>query len=134
MVPSAFVRLDRLPLKDSNKVDVAALPAPQSLVGADEFVPPRNDDERQIAEIWKDLLGVEQAGVNDNFFELGGHSLLVTRMISRIRSDLGANLSIRQVFRTPALGDLAVSVASARQAADGDDDNIVARPRAGRPA
>nr|WP_176422073.1 non-ribosomal peptide synthetase [Bradyrhizobium sp. 2S1]MCK7664908.1 non-ribosomal peptide synthetase [Bradyrhizobium sp. 2S1] len=136
MAPSAFVRLDRLPLKDSNKVDMAALPAPSAAIRSDDFVAASTDDERKLADIWKDLLGLPQAGARDNFFELGGHSLLVTRLISRIRAEMGANLSIRQVFRTPVLGDLAMAVQSARQTSgnDRDDDIVVRRRASGRSA
>lgn len=130
MIPSAFVRMERLPLKDSNKVNVAALPAPSATSSRSGFVAPRTPDEARLAEIWKDLLGIQQAGARDNFFELGGHSLLVTRLIARIRAEIGVVLSIRQVFRTPVLDELAAAIQAARQAVDKElDDEIVARPR-----
>ncbi|MEW6642394.1 MAG: amino acid adenylation domain-containing protein [Pseudomonadota bacterium] len=131
MIPSAFVRMDRLPLKDSNKVNVAALPAPSGASSRSGiFIPPRTADESRLAEIWKDLLGIQQAGARDNFFELGGHSLLVTRLIARIRAEMGVVLSIRQIFRTPILDELAAAIQTARRVADTEpDDEIVARPR-----
>ena len=129
MIPSAIVRLDRLPLKDSNKVDMAALTPPTLVTGTDTYVAPDSDDERRLAAIWIDLLGIQQAGLRDNFFELGGHSLLVTRLISRIRAEMGVTLAIKQVFRAPLLGELAAVIQAARGSDDGDDDIILRRAR-----
>jgi amino acid adenylation domain-containing protein len=131
MIPSAFVWMERLPLKDSNKVDIPALPPPsEASLRSGIFVPPSTADECRLAEIWKDLLGVAQAGVRDNFFELGGHSLLVTRLIARIRAEMGAVLSIRDVFRSPILGELAIVIQEARRTFDDEpDDEIIVRTR-----
>ena len=59
-----------------------------------EYVAPRNEIEQAIAGIWQSLLGVEKTGIHDNFFEAGGHSLLATRVVSAIRKQLNAELSI----------------------------------------
>ena len=87
MVPSNFVILEKLPLTPNGKVDRRALPAPDANRTNIEgiVVAPRNSIEEVIAEIWKQVLGIEQVGINHNFFELGGHSLLATQVISRLR-------------------------------------------------
>ncbi len=64
------------------------------------FVPPRGPLENRLAHIWSELLGLERIGVNDNFFDLGGHSLLGMQVLSRIRKDLGVELSPRLFFTT----------------------------------
>ena len=86
MAPSAFVILDRLPTTPNGKVDRKALPAPERISTArgDGYTAPRNDMERQIAEIWAETLGVGRVSVEDDFFELGGHSLLVVSLSSRL--------------------------------------------------
>ncbi|WP_032607843.1 AMP-binding enzyme, partial [Pseudomonas syringae] len=76
MLPSAFVILDALPLTPNRKLDRKALPAPQAEAFASrEHVEPQGDTEMALAQIWQNLLNLEQVGRHDQFFELGGHSL-----------------------------------------------------------
>src|SRR6185369_14292342 len=76
MVPAAFVTVPSLPLSPTGKVDRAALAArPVERPAAASYKPPGDDIERQIAEIWQEVLGLARVGVEDNFFDLGGHSL-----------------------------------------------------------
>ncbi|BAY65339.1 amino acid adenylation domain-containing protein [Calothrix brevissima NIES-22] len=113
MVPSAFVKLKSLPLTANGKIDREKLPAPEQIASelVATFVAPRNQTENAIAQIWREILGVERVGIYDGFFELGGHSLLATQIISRIRQTLQVELSLRQFFDTPTVADLAVMVA-----------------------
>ncbi|HVG44860.1 MAG TPA: amino acid adenylation domain-containing protein, partial [Longimicrobium sp.] len=86
MVPAAYVRLEALPLTPNGKLDRKALPAPEGDAFARRgYEAPVGETEQALAEIWSELLGVEQAGRWDHFFELGGHSLLAVRVISRVR-------------------------------------------------
>lgn len=112
MMPSVFVPLDSLPHLPNGKVDIKALPAPEKIISVSaNFVAPRTPIEEAIAQIWSEILGVEQVGVHDGFFELGGHSLLATQVISRIRQSLQIELPLRQFFDAPTVADLAVMVA-----------------------
>jgi amino acid adenylation domain-containing protein len=109
MVPAAFVCLPELPLNANGKVDRAALPAPEGgrdTAGAD-FVAPRNDTERRLAEIWEAALNVHPVGVHDNFFELGGHSLSGVRLFARIEEQFGRKLSLATLFQAPTVARLA---------------------------
>jgi acyl carrier protein len=107
-VPSAIVALDELPLSPNGKLDRSALPAPDPSAGTGTgYVPPRTDAERVLAEIWAEVLGVEQVGIEDNFFDLGGDSILSFRMLSRIRAAFGVGLSARAVFDTRTIVRLA---------------------------
>ncbi|MDF3070721.1 MAG: amino acid adenylation protein [Polyangiaceae bacterium] len=109
MVPASFVKLDRMPLTPSGKIDRRALPAPEAgPVGSDaEFVAPRTPMEKVMAELWSAMLGVGRVGVNDDFFALGGHSLLASQILARLRRDHGVQLSFRKFFEAPTVARLA---------------------------
>ena len=127
MVPSAFVFLDRLPLSANGKIDLRALPAPESALGRGRSTPPRTRAERDLAEIWKEVLGVEQVGLEDSFFSLGGHSLMATQVFSRLRARLGVELPLRDLFEAPTLETLAGRVEAALQAS-GDVSAVPMEP------
>ncbi|MBH8561819.1 amino acid adenylation domain-containing protein [Nostoc sp. CENA67] len=112
MVPSTFVMLENLPLTPNGKIDRRALPAPDTnRTNIEEIVvAPRNSIEEVIAEIWKQVIGLEQVGINDNFFELGGHSLLATQVISRLRKTFEIDLSLRSLFASPTIAELAKTI------------------------
>ncbi len=118
MVPAAFVLLDSLPLTAHGKVDRAALPAPPEVTGAAETTPPRTPVETALAEIWREVLGVERVGIEDDFFELGGHSLLATQLVSRLRAAFDLEVPLRIVFEQPRLGELAAAI-EVRRSQDG---------------
>jgi acyl carrier protein len=118
MVPSAVVMLEKLPLNANGKVDRKALPPPglERPELESTFTAPRTETEEKMAEIWRDVLKLEQVGVEDNFFELGGHSLLATQVISRVREVFRVELPLRNVFETPTIGDLAATIAELQTA------------------
>lgn len=107
MVPSAFVFLDRLPLNTHGKVDVDALPDPQSDPLLTERTEVMSAREKQIAAIWGEVLGVVNVGPDDDFFELGGHSLAAMQIVARLRDRLQTDLSVRTFFDTPTPRQLA---------------------------
>lgn len=114
MVPSAFTFLESMPLLPNGKVDRRALPKSEPTVHAQEYVPARNPDEEHLADIWSEVLGVEQVGIHDNFFALGGHSLLATQVMSRITRRTQVELPLRELFRSPTVAGLAERIQAAR--------------------
>jgi amino acid adenylation domain-containing protein len=106
MVPSAFVVLPALQLSANGKVNRAALPAPEAPARASGRAP-RTATERALAEVWTDVLGVEQVSADDNFFDLGGHSLLLVRVHARLTERLRAEVPIAELFQHPTLASLA---------------------------
>jgi surfactin family lipopeptide synthetase A len=112
MVPSAFVFLDSLPLTPNGKLDRKRLPAPDNSRPEieDAFAAPRTPIEEILANIWAEVLKLDQVGIHDNFFELGGHSLLATQVVSRIRSNFAVDLPLRNIFEAPTIAALAPRV------------------------
>ncbi|MFY9560257.1 MAG: non-ribosomal peptide synthetase, partial [Terriglobales bacterium] len=114
MVPARYVVLEQLPLLASGKVNRRALAGTAGVVLTEQgMTPARTETERKLGEIWKELLKVEEVGVEQNFFELGGHSLLVLQVIARIRRMFEVELPVRTLFEEPTLAGLAAAVEKA---------------------
>ncbi|MEZ0070333.1 amino acid adenylation domain-containing protein [Streptacidiphilus sp. MAP12-20] len=110
MVPRALVALDALPLTPNGKVNRQALPAPTYNAGAGRA--PRTGPERTLCALIADVLGLPEVSPDDNFFDLGGHSLFATRLVNRIRTTFGADLTVRQLFQDPTAEAMAELIAT----------------------
>ncbi|ACY13665.1 non-ribosomal peptide synthetase [Haliangium ochraceum] len=115
MLPARVIELDSLPLTTSGKIDVAALPYPQRQSAAPDAAGAGERDAvtGRLAQMWSALLDVASVRDADDFFELGGHSLLATRLVARIRREFDIEVSLRQVFMTPTLGEMAIACLAA---------------------
>jgi amino acid adenylation domain-containing protein len=108
MVPSAFIILDKMPLTPNGKIDRRALPAPDAsnLNLATDIVAPRNAVERQLTEIWQQVLGIQTISIKDNFFDLGGHSLLAIKLFWQIEQTFGKQLPLATLFQSRTIEEL----------------------------
>jgi hypothetical protein len=106
MIPAAWVVLDELPLTPNGKVDRHRLPEPQ-MSDPLRYVAPRTPTEEVLAQIWAEVLKLDQVGVEEDFFELGGHSLLIMRIPALVKRTLGRDVSIVDLFRYPVIRGLA---------------------------
>ncbi len=111
MVPSAFVKLDKLPLSANGKLDRKALPEP----GTNAFIarvyePPQGEVEERMAALWAEVLQRDKVGRHDNFFELGGDSLRATRVVNLLNDRFKVTVPLRALFEYPTIGALAVAI------------------------
>ncbi len=132
MIPAAYVVVDEIPVTANGKLDRAALPAPE-IGPAVDYRAPVTDTERTIAALFGRLLGADEVGCADSFFALGGHSLLATKLVAAIREACHVEVSVRDIFETGTVGDLAALIDDCRDgqtqpsrpplvAATGDDE------------
>jgi amino acid adenylation domain-containing protein/non-ribosomal peptide synthase protein (TIGR01720 family) len=105
MVPSLLVTLDTFPLTPNGKLDRKALPAPSLAESSTSFVAPQTSTQEILANIWQEVLNVEQVGIHDNFFELGGDSILSIQIVARAQQQ-GIRLNTRQLFEYQTIASL----------------------------
>ncbi|MFD1299856.1 amino acid adenylation domain-containing protein, partial [Lysobacter gummosus] len=118
MVPAAYVALERLPLTPNGKLDRRALPAPEGDAYAQRaYAAPQGPLETAIAQIWAELLQIEQVGREDHFFDLGGHSLLALQMTARLQQRLDLEVALSDLFAQPVLHEFARVAANKQGAA-----------------
>jgi acyl carrier protein len=124
MVPAKIICLHALLKTPGGKIDYGALPVSQvnEATLTEYAASPASLLEAEIAQIWADLLKVNNPSVHADFFALGGHSLLAAQLISRLRDYFGVNISVRQLFEAPTISRLATALSQLLTA--GDDDKL----------
>ena len=125
MIPAQFVVLDALPLTRNGKVDRRALPPP-GMPTPEVAEEPKGPVEAKLVEIWRQVLGVEDAGSLGDFFALGGHSLTAVRLVVRIERELERSLPVSALFEAPTPRAMA-----ARLERSGEHDETLVPIRAG---
>jgi len=107
MIPSFFIRINRIPLTVNGKIDYNALPAPdRDSLKTGKYTAPRNETEKMLARIWCDVLELGRPGIFDNFFEVGGHSLKALQ-IARLLQQKGFTVSANTIYSEPTIARLA---------------------------
>ncbi len=135
MVPSALVRVPRLPMTPSGKLDRQALPAPEALreESLEEVAVPRTTLELVLQEIWETLLDRKPIGIREDFFALGGHSLLAARMVDDLEGATGLKLPITALFQGATIQQVAEYLLKHASAHEAGDLIEVQRGRGGPP-
>ena len=113
MIPSKFFAVPALPLTRNGKLDREGLllPGLAQPLREPEVEQGRDILEELLAEIWADLLGVEQVGIHQNFFvDLGGHSLLATQLVSRMRQTLRIDFPLQRIFEAPTISAFSATI------------------------
>jgi thioesterase domain-containing protein/acyl carrier protein len=109
MVPSAIVRLERLPLSANGKLDRKALPAPdvRQLQNDQPYDAPRDTMEIELCRMWEESLGLPGIGIHQNFFELGGYSLMAVSLVNKIRRRFSIKMPVAAIFEAPTVAQIA---------------------------
>lgn len=120
MIPNAFIKIDKMPISPSGKIDKKSLPAMSEsvIVAQNHFIAPRTETENKLALIWEALFNHHNIGVRDNFFHLGGNSLLSIRMLARVKEVFGRDISLSKFFQHPTIEGLTDLVAGHEHALD----------------
>ena len=125
MIPSSFVILDQLPLLPNGKVNRRALPVPTKDRPNLEspFIAPRTPVEKELANIWEDVLDLNDIGINDDFLDLGGDSLRAGQVISRVIKNFRVELPLRSLFEAPTVAEMSLVITQS-QARKADPEQI----------
>ncbi|WP_246350949.1 non-ribosomal peptide synthase/polyketide synthase [Nocardia barduliensis] len=115
MVPDLCTVLAEFPLTRTGKLDRRALPDPE-FAAARAWVAPCTETERQVAEVFGHVLGIERVGATDSFFDLGGNSLSATRVTAQLGTALGVRVGVRDLFEAPSVAELAARLATSERA------------------
>ncbi|CAM5481222.1 Carrier domain-containing protein OS=Lysinibacillus sphaericus OX=1421 GN=LS41612_16115 PE=3 SV=1 [Lysinibacillus sphaericus] len=97
MIPDSFVLLKSLPLSKNGKIEKKSLPIPNKKFENKKYIPPNNDIEIMITNIWSEILNVENIGRNDNFFDLGGNSLKIVTFVNWLRKEFKFDIPVRLI-------------------------------------
>lgn len=107
MIPTFFVEIDEIPVTPVGKIDRKRLPQPAVSVSKEKTVPPRNDVETKLVDVWEKLLGFQPIGIKDHYFELGGNSLMAMQMFSEIEKLFHVDLPVSLIFQEDTIEKLA---------------------------
>ncbi|CAA0123883.1 Tyrocidine synthase 3 [BD1-7 clade bacterium] len=134
MQPAALIVMDTWPLSPNGKINRNKLPDPDwQALNQTPFVAPTTDTEIRLADIWSEVLEIDQVGINDSFFALGGHSLTATAAIAKAQKAFGVEIPLKDIFQSPTINAIAAqidnalveqSVFTATEATDDDDDDL----------
>lgn len=109
MIPAYFIHLEKLPLTHNGKVDTKNLPKPdESYDTGAKFEAPRNDNEKKIARVFREVLSIKNIGINDSFFDIGGNSIKAIALVAELQSDF--EVRVNDVFQYQTIAELAANV------------------------
>ena len=122
MIPAEFVFLNELPLMSTGKINRRALHELKSwrMDRTATIVAPRTPVEKRLADIWAEVLALDEVGICDNFLDLGGDSLAASRVISRVIQAFDVDLALRALFDAPTVAEMAAIITESQHKRIGD--------------
>ncbi len=134
MIPAYFITLDEFPRTPNGKLDRKALPSPQSAGRTEQgFVAPRDETEQALAEIWRNVLGIDRVGVTDDFFQIGGNSILSIRVFAHIAREFDVNLPLSVLFTDTTIERLAARITEQKDVKKDWPVLVPIQPKGSRP-
>ena len=119
MVPAFLIEIEQIPLLSNGKINKKALPKPVvNETTQHNYVAPRLNIEQQVANVWQDLLNIDNVGIHDDFFRIGGHSLLAVKMMSKLKDLFDLDLKIAELFESSTIYHLGAKIVSKVKAED----------------
>ncbi|MDD2706956.1 MAG: amino acid adenylation domain-containing protein [Verrucomicrobiae bacterium] len=121
MIPSHWMELPSLPLTVSGKIDRHALPVPELKTVDAPCIPPRNELEARLCELWRQILGLERLGIHDDFFNLGGNSIAAIKLVNKMTGLLGAEISIAELYQKRTIANFNFAEQPAQNKIEGEE-------------
>ncbi len=127
MIPHQIVIIESMPLNPSGKLDRSRLPNPTQLAeaGRTDGGEPETSLEKEMAEIWRQVLNRKTIYLSDNFFDLGGHSLLAVALFARIKNATGLDLPLATLFNSPTLHELVDEIKQGLDQQESETENLI---------
>ncbi|QKS46079.1 amino acid adenylation domain-containing protein [Paenibacillus cellulosilyticus] len=116
MIPAYIIGLNKLPVTANGKLDRRSLPEPVNQ-RKEHIVAPRNSLEETLADIFKEVLGLEQLSIHDHFFEIGGHSLKATRVVNMTEAKTSLRIPLKVFFERSTIAELSEYLAACQNEA-----------------
>ncbi|MGD2085184.1 MAG: amino acid adenylation domain-containing protein [Candidatus Aminicenantes bacterium] len=112
MIPGFFVQVEKIPLTENGKINRKALPTPTIRDADETLIPPGDEVEKSVADIWSDVLGMKKEfiSIDKNFFEYGGYSIKATQVINKIHKNMNVKIPLAKMFEKPTIRGLAEAV------------------------
>ncbi|MBF0121589.1 MAG: amino acid adenylation domain-containing protein, partial [Desulfobacterales bacterium] len=124
MIPSLFVHLNSMPINVSGKIDRKALPEPEITVDENDYIAPQSHLEKQIGEVWCELLNIKRIGIRDDFFRIGGDSILSIQLASRLRNQ-NIKISVKDIFEYRTIEKISKHISRKRDLKIKSEDGIL---------
>lgn len=113
MVPSVFITLEAMPQTATGKIDRLKLPRLEEVLNLEkDYVPPRDEYERRLIQIWEELFEMTPIGIRNDFFQLGGHSLLAATLVTKIEETFSKRIDLARLTEAPTIEKLALVLRS----------------------
>jgi acyl carrier protein len=123
MIPAVFVAIGEIPKTPNGKIDRLHLPSVSGERPTLDvpFAPAGTNTEKELSQLWSEVLGLDQVGIHDDFFELGGNSLVATRIINRVLQTFQLELPIKAIFDAPTVVEMALLIEQNRTKVPNDE-------------